>query len=121
MNNSSAGDGTAIDGNLNVRAATACARARQLIAECARLHADARQRQTFSRSLTAAIATRRADLALSVAEYTRELRDGGTAPERVIVQLKMLVDDTCFAASVPEIRVLRDDIVAWGIESYFAA
>lgn len=60
-------------------------------------------------------------LALSVAFYTRALRDAGTPPERTVVLVKTLLDDACGGTNIFDAHVLRADMVKWCIDAYFAA
>jgi len=122
MDNRPDADGSASnDDALAERAAKACARARQLISDCVRLQAESQEYLSHHRVAATAIAERRAALESSVGDYTRGLRDGGAAPERIVVLLKTLVDSACPEAQLTDLRVLRDDVVTWGIDAYFAA
>jgi hypothetical protein len=57
----------------------------------------------------------------AVVEFVRAERAAGTSPERVVVLLKKAAADAYYRATgSSDARALREDIVRWGIDAYYA-
>jgi cytochrome c-type biogenesis protein CcmH/NrfG len=57
----------------------------------------------------------------AVIAFARAERAAGASPERVVILLKKAAGDAYYRASGSlDTRRLREDIVRWGIDAYFA-
>ena len=106
---------------VRARAERAVADARALIERCITLQAQSQRQQQRYESNTSALADLRSDLRGLVVDYSRTLRQLDVAPENAVILVKQLVDDPARRLPADVVVKLRQDVVTWAVEAYFAA
>lgn len=71
--------------------------------------------------LRAAAQDLREELRSVVTTYVSVLRSDGDPPERVVRLVKEVVDDSGLALPLDEHLALREEVVRWAVDAYYAA
>jgi hypothetical protein len=108
-------------------ARAALARAQELAVRVLRGHADATANTLAADSLIVKAAEVRDELRETVAAHARFMRRLDVTPERVIMVVKEVATGAArdalagHASDWATMRTLRDDLVRWTIDAYYAA
>ena len=104
-----------------LRAAALREQARALAAE--RMAAVARSHAAVERSerLLDDLSRIQASLSSCIQSCSRELRTLGTPSETTVIRVKEIVDEVAPLANPDDIKALRESLVRWSIDAYFAA
>lgn len=86
----------------------------QIGRECARTVDEARE-------LRAAAHEVRDELRSVVTAYVAVLRTNGDPPERVVRLVKDAVDESSLMLPLDEHQALREEVVRWAVDAYYAA
>ena len=97
-----------------LRAKAATERYVQIRRECDRTVAEARELRAAAQDL-------RKGLRSVVTAYVSVLRTNGDPPDRVVRLVKDAVEESNLALPLGEQRALREEVVRWAIEAYYAA
>jgi len=100
-------------------------RARELTTRAVEVLVEAATLQRESAALVELSAKLRDDLRGNVSGYAATMRQLGEPAERVVVSVKGMADEALGSARPPipidEVRSLREDLVRWTIDGYYAA
>lgn len=106
---------------LRARAEDARARAHDVILRSVTLNDKAKRQRLRHQEQFEPIAALRHDVRDAVADYASTLRRLEILPESAVIPVKNLFEESACAPLTRDVIELRQDIVGWAIEAYFAA
>jgi len=107
--------------DLRARAQAARTRAREWIQRAAALNQEVERQRLHHQEQVAATVGMRKDVRGAVMDFASAIRHLGVLPENAVILAKDLVEESTRGQRSRDLVELRQDVISWTIQAYFAA